>query len=151
MNPNTTAVAEAPQMTKSQMIDLLNQDLAKEYSACIQYVQHASVITGAQYEGIMKELAIHANEELAHAISLSEQINFLGGVPGVDVGNVYLDKAPDKMLRLDLDGEEDAIARYKVRIRQAEELSEFGLRRVLEDILIIEEEHKRDLLTALGQ
>jgi len=55
------------------------------------------------------------------------------------------------MLKQDLAGEELAIKRYKERIGQAEALREYGLRRVLEDILIQEEEHKRDLANALAK
>jgi bacterioferritin len=55
------------------------------------------------------------------------------------------------MLEQDLAGEFHPITRYKERIAEAESLQEYGLRRVLEDILIVEEEHARDLLTALGR
>ncbi|HEX7455731.1 MAG TPA: hypothetical protein VF296_06790 [Gallionella sp.] len=48
-------------------------------------------------------------------------------------------------------GEENAITRYKERIGQAEQLKEYGLRRVLEDILIQEEEHKRDIANAIAK
>jgi bacterioferritin len=53
------------------------------------------------------------------------------------------------MLKQDLAGEDLAIRRYKERILQAEKLREYGLRRVLEDILIQEEEHKRDLMSVI--
>jgi bacterioferritin len=55
------------------------------------------------------------------------------------------------MLEQDLAGELHAIERYKERIAEAEALREYGLRRVLEDILIMEEEHARDLMTVLGK
>jgi bacterioferritin len=54
------------------------------------------------------------------------------------------------MLKQDLKGEDNAITRYKERIAQAEALREYGLRRILEDILLQEEEHKRDLMSAIG-
>ena len=65
------------QLTKKQLIAELNNDLAKEYSALIQYVQHQAVITGPEYDSIRKELVIHSNEEHMHAISLAEQIDYL--------------------------------------------------------------------------
>ena len=136
-------------LTKARLIDYLNDDLAKEFQALIQYVQHAAVITGPQYDAIRAELAVHSNEEHAHAISLSEQIDFLGGTPGVDVATVRVSEVAKVMLEQDLEGELDAIARYKARIAQAELLQEYGLRRALEDILMIEEEHARDLQNAL--
>ena len=74
------------QLTKKQLIAELNNDLAKEFPALIQYVQHQAVITGPKYDSIGKELVIHSNEEHMHAISLSDQIDFLGGVPTVEVG-----------------------------------------------------------------
>ncbi len=51
-------------ITKEQLLENLNGDLAWEYAALIQYVQHASVITGAEYESIVQELLVHANEEM---------------------------------------------------------------------------------------
>ena len=142
------AVAPAP-LTRAKLIAALNDDLAKEFQALIQYVQHAAVITGPQYDAIRAELAIHSNEEHAHAISLSEQIDFLGGTPGVKVATVRVSELAKVMLEQDLEGELDAIARYKARIAQAEQLQEYGLRRALEDILMVEEEHARDLQNAL--
>lgn len=138
-------------ITKKRLVEELNKDLEWEYAAAVQYVQHASVITGPEYESIQKELLIHSQEELAHAVMLSEQISFLGGVPTVDVEKREVSASSKEMLKQDLLGEENAITRYKERIAQAEALQEYGLRRVLEDILIQEEEHKRDLMTVLGK
>ena len=136
-------------ITTEKLIELLNHDLKLEYSAGIQYIQHAAVMTGAQYESIQKELIIHSQEEMAHALMLSEQIDFLGGVPTIDVEKRAVSKKTLEMLKQDLAGEELAISRYKDRIQQAEQLKEYGLRRILEDILIQEEEHKRDLMAVV--
>jgi bacterioferritin len=137
-------------ITKEQLLDNLNADLAWEYAALIQYVQHASVITGAEYESVIAELLVHAGEEMQHATSLSEQIDWLGGVPAVDVEKIEVSSDSKEMLEQDLAGELHAVERYKERIAQAEALREYGLRRILEDILIMEEEHARDLQTVLG-
>ncbi len=131
------------------LIAELNKDLEWEYAAAIQYVQHASVITGPQFDSIQKELLVHSTEEMQHAVMVSEQIDFLGGVPVVDVEKREVSPNALDMLKQDLRGEESAITRYKARIGQAEQLQEYGLRRVIEDILIQEEEHKRDLLTVI--
>jgi len=136
-------------VTKALLLRELNKDLEWEYAAAIQYVQHAAMITGPEYESISKELIIHSQEEMQHAVSLSEQIAFLGATPTVDVERREISPDSRKMLEQDLSGEDNAINRYKQRIQQAEALKEFGLRRVLEDILIMEEEHKRDLQMVL--
>ncbi len=138
-------------ITKQELIKLLNKDLELEYSAAIQYINHAAVMTGAQYGDIIKELKVHANEEIAHALVLADQIAYLGGMPSVDVGNIEVDKDNIKMLEQDLAGEEDAIARYKVRVQQAEELQEYALSQQLRNILAMEQEHAMDLESALGK
>ncbi len=138
-------------ITMKKLIEALNKDLEWEYAAAIQYIQHASSIKGAKYESIQKELLIHSQEEMQHAVSLSSQIDFLGGTPTVDVEKREISTNSLEMLKQDLAGEEYAIKRYKERIAQAEELKEYGLRRALEDILIMEEEHKRDLQTVVEE
>ena len=137
-------------ITMKKLLSELNKDLEWEYSAAIQYTQHAATINGAQYDSIQKELLLHAQQEMQHAVMLSEQINFLGGVPTIDVEKRAISADSGEMLEQDLWGEDNAITRYKKRIGEAEELKEYGLRRVLEDILIQEEEHKRDLVNALA-
>ncbi len=136
-------------ITMKKMLAELNKDLEWEYAAAIQYAQHAATINGAQFDSIQKELLIHAQQEMQHAVMVSEQIDFLGGVPTVDVEKREISADSVQMLKQDLKGEENAIKRYRERIAQAEALKEYGLRRVLEDILIQEEEHKRDIANAL--
>lgn len=137
--------------SKEELIKELNKDLEKEYAAAIQYIQHASVITGAQFSDIMKELKVHANEEIQHAMILADQIDFLGGVPTVKVSEIKISSDGKKMLEQDLGGENDAIARYKKRIEQAESLREFALAQQLRGILATEQEHAMDLMLALGR
>ncbi|MEK0371035.1 MAG: ferritin-like domain-containing protein [Nitrosopumilus sp.] len=138
-------------ITKEKLIELLNMDLTKEYAAAIQYIQHAAVMTGAQFGDIIKELKIHANEEIGHAMVLADQIDFFGGDPSVDVSEIKTDKDNVTMLKQDLAGEEDAIVRYKLRVEQAEQLKEFALAQQLRTILAVEQEHAMDLKQALGQ
>lgn len=138
-------------ITKEEFIKELNKDLEYEYAAAIQYVQHSAVITGAQYDAIAKELLVHSNEEMAHAKMISDAIADLGGTPTIDVDERHISEDSKTMLEQDLDGEETAIRRYKERIAQAEELGEYGIRRVLEEILMQEEEHRRDLISSLGR
>ncbi|MBW7991266.1 MAG: ferritin-like domain-containing protein [Planctomycetes bacterium] len=126
-------------------------DLELEYSAAIQYINHAAVMTGAAYGDIIKELKIHANEEIQHAMALANQIDYLRGSPSVNVGKIHTSNDNDEMLQADLDGEEDAIKRYKMRIEQAEQLKEFALAQQLRNILAMEQEHAMDLRQALGK
>ena len=138
-------------ITQKKLIESLNMDLELEYSAAIQYINHAAVMTGAAYGDIIKELKIHANEEIQHAMTLADQIDYLGGSPSVDVGKILTSKDNVEMLEQDLDGEEDAIKRYKIRVEQAEQLKEFALAQQLRTILAMEQEHAMDLKQALGR
>src|SRR3977135_653113 len=70
-------------ITRKQMIDLLNEDLAGEYQAIIAYTVYSQVLKGAAYTDIARELEAHAGEELQHAIKIAKQIDYLGGMPGV--------------------------------------------------------------------
>ena len=138
-------------ITIDKLVELLNHDLELEYSAAIQYINHSAVMTGAAYGDIIKELKIHTNEEIQHAMILADQIDFLEGKPSVVVGEIRTSQDNQEMLRQDLDGEQDAIRRYKIRIEQAEELKEFALAQQLRSILANEQEHAMDLKQALGE
>lgn len=138
-------------ITKKQLIDLLNKDLALEYTAIVQYTQHQGTLKGAMYQNIQKELIIHAQEELAHATILVAQIDYLGGVPTINVPPAKSSRDSVTMLKQDLAGENDAIARYSIRIKQAEELNLYHLAQQLRNILAMEQEHAMDLEQALGK
>ena len=59
-------------MTRKDLIEKLNEDLAREYQAIIAYVVYSQVLKGAEYMTIAKELEVHASEELAHALTVSK-------------------------------------------------------------------------------
>jgi bacterioferritin len=138
-------------ITKDKLIELLNRDIALEYTAVVQYTQHQGVLKGAMYQSMQKELIIHAQEELQHATTLAAQIDYLGGVPTVDVPPAKISSDNITMLQQDLDGENDAIARYITRVSQSEELNLYHLAQQLRNILAVEQEHAMDLEQALGK
>ncbi len=136
---------------KKTFIEKLNKALEWEYASSIQYVQHAALITWPEYDAIAEELVVHAEEELAHAIKVADIIWDLWATPSVEVEKRETSEDSKEMLEQDLKWEEIAINLYKELIAMAEELGEYGKRRILEDILMDEEEHKRDLLWSLGK
>lgn len=136
-------------ITLEEFVEKLNYDLQWEYAAAVQYIQHQAVLSGAAYDNIADELALHAEEELQHAIQLADQIDYLGGSPSVDVEKVKVSEEAAEMLKQDLEGERDAIERYKKRIRQAEALEEYATAQTLRNILVTEQEHEMDLMDAL--
>ena len=136
--------------TRQQLIDALNADLSREYQAIIAYVNYSQVLKGAPYMAIAKELEVHAGEELAHALQIAKQIDYLGGMPTVEPKPVKTSKDAKEMLKFDLDNEVETIGHYRQRIRQAEALGEYALCEVLRQITTQEQEHAIDLATALG-
>lgn len=138
-------------ISKKKFLELLNRDLGLEYTAMVQYTQHQGALKGAMYQSMQKELVIHAQEELQHATILAAQIDYLGGIPTVNVPEAKISKDNVTMLKQDLDGENDAIARYIERIKQAEALNLYHLAQQLRTILAVEQEHAMDLEQALGK
>jgi len=139
-----------PTLTRQQLIDLLNEDLSREYQAIIAYINYSQVLKGAQYMSIAAELEVHAGEELAHALTIAKQIDYLGGMPTVTPKIVKTSEKAEDMLRFDLDNENETIANYRVRVRQCEAMGEYAIAENIRQILVQEQEHQIDLATALG-
>ena len=139
------------QVSREQLIELLNDDLAREYQAIVAYVVYSQVIKGAEYMAIAKELEKHAGEELEHALTVSKLIDYLGGEPTVTMKPVKTSDKAEDMLRFDLDNENETVRNYRERVRQCEALGEFAMAEHLREILKQEQEHQIDLATALGE
>ena len=137
-------------VTREQLIGLLNEDLAREYQAIIAYVIYSQVLKGAQYMNIAAELETHASEELAHALIISKQIDYLGGTPTATPKPVKVSDKAEDLLRFDLDDENETVRNYRQRVCQYEALGEFALAEQIREILVQEQEHQIDLATALG-
>jgi bacterioferritin len=142
--------ADKKPLTRDQLIKNLNEDLAREYQAIIAYVNYSQVLKGAAYMNIADELAVHATEELAHALKISNAIDYLGGMPTVEPKPVKTSEKAEEMLRFDLDNERETIREYRRRLKQAEELNEYALSETIRTILIDEQDHLVSLATALG-
>ena len=137
-------------VTREQMVELLNEDLAREYQAIIAYVAYSQMMKGAAYTDIARELEKHAGEELSHALQICKQIDYLGGTPTVVPKAVKLSDKPQDLLRFDLENERETVAHYRIRIRQAEAMGAYALSETLRKIIQQEQEHEMDLADALG-
>jgi bacterioferritin len=138
-------------VSRQSLIDLLNEDLSREYQAIIAYVVYSQTLKGAAYMAIASELEKHASEELGHALTIAKQIDYLGGAPTVQPYDVRVSSNADDMLRFDLANENETIRNYRVRVRQCEALGEYAMAEEIREILRTEQEHQIDLATALGQ
>ena len=137
-------------ISRKQLIELLNEDLSREYQAIIAYVVYSQVLKGAEYMNIAGELEKHAAEELNHALIISNQIDYLGGMPTVQPKPVRTSEQAKEMLQFDLTNEGETIRNYRQRLRQCEQLGEFAIAEHIREILMDEQDHLIALATALG-
>jgi bacterioferritin len=142
---------EFKKVSRSELIELLNEDLGREYQAIIAYVVYSQVLKGAEFMNIAGELEKHAAQELSHALIISQQIDYLGGMPTVTPKPVRTSEKAKEMLQFDLDNETETIRNYRERIRQCEALAEYAMSEQIREILIDEQDHQIALATALGK
>lgn len=138
------------QQAITDLVTALNDDLAREYQAIIAYVVYSNVLKGAKWMSIAAELKKHAAEELQHALTIADQIDYLGGMPTVTPKPVKTSDKPEDMIRFDLDNETETIRNYRQRVKQAEAVGHYALAEKLRQIIAQEQEHQHDLATALG-
>jgi bacterioferritin len=138
-------------ITRDDLIKGLQEDLSREYKAILAYVVYSQALKGAEYQNIAKELELHASEELAHAITIAKQLDYLGAMPNATALPVKLTESNEEMLRADLTNENDTVRAYRERVRQAEALGEYAIAEHIREILKQEQEHQIDLATALGE
>src|SRR5580658_3826710 len=130
------ATSKNDKMNREKLIAALNEDLSREYQAIISYVNYSQVLKGAAYMNIADELAVHATEELDHALKLSNHIDYLGGMPSVTAKLVKTTEKAEEMLRFDLENEKETIRQYRRRIKQSDELNEFATTESLRNTLV---------------
>jgi len=150
----TKETSQAPlgkAITREELIKQLNEDLAREYQAIISYVIYSQVLKGAEFMNIAGELEKHATEELNHALIISNQIDYLGGMPVSAPKPVRTSEKAREMLRFDLENEKETIRNYRERIRQCETLGEYAIAEHIREILLDEQDHLIALATALGE
>lgn len=151
-NINSQSVNSGPNSSpsKDEIIRGLNEDLAREYKAIIQYVVFSATLKGPEYGDIAEQLKIHASQELSHALEIARQIDYLGGEPIVKGKDAETSEDSKTMLEIDLKAEQDTIMNYRERIRQAEITGEYALSEKLRQIIAEEQDHEIDLKDALG-
>ncbi len=143
--------SHSEQVSRKDLIKLLNEDLAREYQAIIAYVVYSQVIKGAAYMNIAAELEKTCGRGTP-ACPDTCQSNRLPGWHADCFGRneVKISEKAEDMLRFDLDNENETIRNYRQRVRQCEALGEYAIAEQIRKILVQEQEHQMDLATALG-
>ncbi len=131
-------------VTKEQLIEGLNEDLAGELQAVIMYIQYAASVKGPYRQQLSQFFAGEIADELAHAQFLANKVAALGGLPTVQPKPVPQTDDARQMLQNVFDAESATIDTYKQRAEQAEEYGDIGLVNQLEDQIADETNHKEE-------
>ena len=146
------AVTGAYLADRAQVIEVLNEVLATEIVCILRYRNHYYMAKGINAEPVAQEFLLHANEEQTHADWVSVRIAQLGGTPNWNPDGLttrahasYVEGATlTEMITEDLVAERVAFETYAEIIRWLGS-DDVTTRRIIEDILKMEEEHADDL------
>jgi bacterioferritin len=131
-------------MDKQTLINNLNEDLAGELGAIIQYLTYAAKVTGPYRPQLAQFFLAEVADEQLHAQFLANKIVALGGEPTTIPHPVPVAHTNREMLEAILAAEKQATADYIQRARQADELGEKGLAVQLEDMVRDESGHAEE-------
>ncbi|MCW5658029.1 MAG: ferritin-like domain-containing protein [Burkholderiaceae bacterium] len=137
---------------RDDIVRLLNDALATELTCVLRYRRHHFTAHGRDSPKIAEEFLVHANEELAHADQIAERIVQLGGEPDFQPATLQkrshsdYDESQDlnDMIRTNLIAERVAIEAYRQMVALIGD-KDPTTRRLLEQILAVEEEHADEL------
>lgn len=146
------AITPAYGQHRDAIIKLLNDALATELVCVLRYKRHHFMASGASSPKIAEEFMVHANEEAGHADRIAERIVQLGGEPDFSPSTLLQRSHADyndandlkTMIRANLIAERIAIESYRQMIALLAD-KDPTTRRMLEDILAVEEEHADEL------
>ena len=137
---------------RETVIKLLNEALATEIICVLRYKRHYFMASGIQAPAVAAEFLEHANDEQLHADRLAERIVQLGGEPNFSPEGMasrshseYIEgESLVDMIKEDLVAERIAIDSYGEMIRYIAD-GDPTTRRLLEELLAVEENHADDL------
>jgi bacterioferritin len=129
---------------KQTLIDQLNEDLAGELGAIIQYITYAAKATGPYRPQLSQFFLAEVVDEQGHAQFLANKIVALGGEPTSEPRAVPAAKTNREMVEAVLEAERQATRDYTERAREAEEFGDKGLAVQLEDMVRDESGHSEE-------
>ena len=131
-------------MDKQTLIDHLNEDLANELSAIIQYITYAAKATGPYRPQLSAFFLEEVVDEQGHAQFLANKVVALGGEPATVPNAVPAAASNREMLQEVLAAEREAVANYTRRAEQADAYGDKGLAVQLEDMVRDESSHAEE-------
>ena len=136
-------------MTSKELIEMMNKAISMEIQVSIQYMWQHVRIYGFDHLAVADELKKIAIEEMKHAESIAERVDYLGGVPTTQPAKITVGDKPEEMVGYDKKAEEDTIAFYKTVIEKALDEKDFVTKKLFESLLTDEEDHHNTFRTLL--
>ena len=136
-------------MDKQELIDGLNEDLAGELSAIIQYTTYAAKASGPYRPQLTEFFLAEVADEQMHAQFLANKVVALGGEPTTTAREVPPAANNREMVEAVANAEKQAVADYGIRAQQADEYGDKGLVVQLEDMISDETGHLEETLRIL--
>lgn len=131
-------------MDKQTLIDHLNEDLAGELGAIIQYITYAAKTTGPYRPQLAQFFLTEVADEQLHAQFLANKIVALGGEPVTEPRPVPVAKTNREMLEAVLVAERQATRDYTQRAEEAAAYGDKGLQVQLENMVLDESGHAEE-------
>lgn len=152
------AITSSYKGDRKKIIEILNEALATEIVCVLRYKYHYYMASGIHAKSVAAEFLEHANEEQRHADQIAERITQLDGEPNLSPEGLLTRSHADfvkgddlvDMIKENLVAERIAISTYSEIIQYIGN-DDPTTRRMLEDILAMEEEHAEDMATLLEQ
>jgi bacterioferritin len=134
-------------MASKKLMEKLNEAIARELQVTIQYMWHHVMIRGPFADAVGEPIKKIAIEEMKHAESIAERLDYLGGVPTIKPTPIEISGDLKEILKADINAEEEAISLYKDIINIAAAENDIVTKRLFENILEDEEEHHNTFTT----
>ncbi|MCX7795908.1 MAG: ferritin-like domain-containing protein [bacterium] len=131
----------AYQNVSQELLNLLNDAIAREIQVSIQYMWQHIQWTGVKAFAVKEEFKSISIDEMKHAEVIAERLFYLGGIPTTKPTPINVGSNLKEMLEQDVKDEENAIEMYKKIISLAEKEGDVTTAEIFRDILEDEEEH----------
>ena len=139
------------QKASPKLMEMMNQAIAGELQAIVQYMWHHIMVKGLSSSSLMEVFEEIAEEEMKHAEKIAERLFYFDVNPTTKPNPIAVGGDATQMLKADVKAEEEAITLYKDIIKQAASEGDETTRLLFEEILADEERHHDTFTTLLGQ
>jgi bacterioferritin len=139
------------QKASAKLTEMMNQAIAGELQAIVQYMWHHIMVKGMTASSLMEVFEDISVEEMKHAEKIAERLFYFDVVPTTKPNPIAVGGTTEQMLKADVKAEEEAITLYKDIIRQAVAEGDDTTERLFKEILDAEERHHDTFTTLLGQ